>query len=76
MNPTFPFLPAHREEFVSHRWAGYTDLTFRMLFWMMEAIESRKRNGTPQSWIPKLPKLPEIGINRITSGELYTGENQ
>ena len=56
MKPIFPASPARREEFVSHRWAGYTDLTFRMLFWMMEAIESRKRNGTPQSWIPEPPK--------------------
>ena len=56
MKQTSPVLPARREEFVSHHWAGYTDLTFRMLFWMMEAIESRKRNGTPQSWIPEPPK--------------------
>ena len=56
MKPTSHVLPARRKEFVSHHWAGYTDLTFRMVFWMMEAIESRKRNGTPQSWIPEPPK--------------------
>ena len=68
MKPTFPVLPARREEFVSYRWAGYTDLTFRMVFWMMEAAESRKRNGTPQSWIPEPPEIKISGEYRADNG--------